>query len=62
MSKGGIETNRFLKKKPKKRQSALIFEIGYFGHEPMTNPMTTKRKSKSTCKPRDHRHRIKITQ
>jgi hypothetical protein len=60
MLKNRIETNQF-KIGPTKRQPALIFEIGYFGHEPMTNPMATKGKSKSTCKPRDHRHKIRIT-
>jgi hypothetical protein len=39
------------KKNKKKSQPALIFEIGYFGHEFMTNPMATKRKSKSAANP-----------
>jgi hypothetical protein len=39
------------KKNKKKNQPALIFEIGYFGHEFMTNPMATKRKSKSAANP-----------
>jgi hypothetical protein len=50
MLKDRIETNQF-KKDKKKSQPALIFEIGYFGHEFMTNPMATKRKSKSTANP-----------
>jgi len=43
MLKDRIEIHQF-KKEPKNSQPALIFKIGYFDHELMTNPMATKKK------------------